>query len=106
MRPWLARRGGLAIIPGRLIPGLRIPTTVVAAAFNVPLRVFLPAVATAAVVWGTFYIVLGAIGQQLALLGQHLLPDEADERIFTLLTMLALLGVAVSWHRTHPYRRR
>ena len=44
---------------GRLIPGLRIPTTVMAGLADVPYRVFVPGTAAAAVIWSTFYYFVG-----------------------------------------------
>jgi membrane protein DedA with SNARE-associated domain len=52
MQLWFQRHGPLVIIPGRLVPGLRIPTTVACGTFAVPLPQFVPAVAIAAVLWG------------------------------------------------------
>jgi len=40
---FLQRRGFLAVVVGRLTPGLRVVTTVAAGAFGVPYRQFLPA---------------------------------------------------------------
>jgi membrane protein DedA with SNARE-associated domain len=40
---FLRRRGFLAIVVGRIVPGLRITSTVAAGALGVPYRVFLPA---------------------------------------------------------------
>lgn len=54
------RHGALAIVVGRLVPGLRTPTTVMAGLFGVPYCTFAPATAAAAVAWATLYYVLGA----------------------------------------------
>src|SRR4030095_1272193 len=40
---FLQRRGFIAVVIGRLTPGLRVATTVAAGAFGVPYRQFLPA---------------------------------------------------------------
>lgn len=56
------RRWGVwAIILGRLIPGLRTPTSVMAGLFAVPFRVFAPCTALSAVLWALFYFYLGAL---------------------------------------------
>jgi membrane protein DedA with SNARE-associated domain len=63
---WMQRRGALGIVVGRLIPGLRIPTTVLAGLANVPYRVFAPATAFSAVLWSAFYFWLGAFASRQA----------------------------------------
>ncbi|HZR01006.1 MAG TPA: DedA family protein [Chloroflexota bacterium] len=51
--------GALAIVVGRLVPGFRTPTTVMAGIFEVPYRTFVPATAFAAVIWAATYFYLG-----------------------------------------------
>src|SRR5262249_30084949 len=51
MERWFERRGRGAIVLGRLIPGLRIPTTIMAGLADVPYRVYAPTNALAAVIW-------------------------------------------------------
>jgi len=97
MEGWLGRHGPLMVIPGRLIPGLRIPTTVVAGLFDVPLSRFVPAVAVAAVLWGTFYLVLGAAGHTLLTAIAPLRPDEPLDWLFSIGVVLALAGGAVTF---------
>ncbi len=66
MQTSFQRHGPIAIIVGRLIPGLRIPTSVVAGLAGVPYRVFAPSTALAAVIWAAFYYYLGeAAGRAL-----------------------------------------
>lgn len=55
------RWGPWAIIFGRLIPGLRTPTSVMAGLFQVPYRVFLPCNALSALLWALFYFYVGAL---------------------------------------------
>jgi membrane protein DedA with SNARE-associated domain len=61
MEGWFRRHGALAIVVGRLIPGLRTPTTVMAGLFGVPYRTFAPATAVAALLWAAAYYLLGAL---------------------------------------------
>jgi len=56
---WFVKRGRLAIVLGRLIPGLRIPTTIMAGLADVPYSVYAPTAALAAVIWSLFYFWLG-----------------------------------------------
>lgn len=72
---FLRRHGWLAITLGRVIPGLRIPTTLVAGVFGVPYRVFLPALVLGASAYLGFFTLLGYVagpGIIAAIEGPHL----------------------------------
>lgn len=56
---WLKRRGALAIVAGRLTPGLRIVVTVAAGALGVGRTQFLWGTAVASVLWSVIYYWLG-----------------------------------------------
>ena len=56
---WLKRRGALAIVAGRLTPGLRIVVTVAAGALGVGRTQFLCGTAVASVLWSVIYYWLG-----------------------------------------------
>jgi membrane-associated protein len=56
---FLRRHGALAIVAGRLTPGLRVPTTLAAGVFGVPYRVFLPSLALGASSYILFFLLLG-----------------------------------------------
>ncbi len=56
---WLKRRGALAIVAGRLTPGLRIVVTVAAGALGVGRTQFLCGTAVASVLWSVIYYGLG-----------------------------------------------
>ena len=56
---WLETYGGWAIVIGRLIPGLRIVTPVVAGLFGVSYKTFWLYTAIAAFIWANIYYVLG-----------------------------------------------
>jgi len=58
---WFEKRGSLAIIVGRLTPGLRIQTAIVAGLFNVPRHVFLGSTALSALIWTCFYLLVGVL---------------------------------------------
>ncbi len=98
MERWIGRHGAWVIIPGRLIPGLRIPTTVVTGFFNLPVRVFVPMVSVAAVVWGSLYLALGGVGQTILARAAHLHPDEPlpDAPREWLVVLLAAVIVAAA----------
>jgi membrane protein DedA with SNARE-associated domain len=56
---WLQRRGAVAVVLGRIIPGLRIPTALAAGAFGMPYPTFLPALALGAFLYIAFFVLLG-----------------------------------------------
>ena len=56
---WLKQHGSRAVFLGRLIPGLRIVTAVACGVFEVPFRVFFPAMAIGALVYILVYTLLG-----------------------------------------------
>ena len=58
---WFVRRGQFAVILGRLIPGLRIPTTMVAGLSGMSYRSYAVAAAIAALLWATIYFFLGVL---------------------------------------------
>ena len=54
------RRGFIAVVLGRLIPGARVVMSLVAGTAKVPLYQFSPAVFVAACVYWTFWVTIGA----------------------------------------------
>ena len=60
MEGWFRRRGRWALILGRLIPGLRIPTTIMAGIAGITYREYVVYAGIAAVLWSSIYVVLGA----------------------------------------------
>jgi membrane-associated protein len=56
---WIRRYGAVAVVVGRLLPGLRIVTAVACGVFGLPARVFLPAMAFGALLYITAYTLLG-----------------------------------------------
>lgn len=58
----IRKRGTTLIVLGRFIPGGRTATTVAAGTLEMPYRRFLPADATAAVLWALYVSMLGYLG--------------------------------------------
>ncbi|HEX2186021.1 MAG TPA: DedA family protein, partial [Chloroflexota bacterium] len=58
----LVRRGALAVILGRLTPGLRIVTPLACGVFRVPYGVFVPAMAAGSSLYIAFFLALGLWG--------------------------------------------
>ena len=91
---WFRRYGPLAIVIGRLVPGLRTPTTLMAATFQVPYRVFAPATAVAAVLWTLLYYFSGAfLAQQSQMLVASVAANLDD--VAELIVFLVLIAIAV-----------
>lgn len=89
---WLKQHGSRAVFLGRLVPGLRIVTAVACGVFEVPARVFIPAMAFGALLYIMVYTLLGYfLGQPvLDLLEKVHLP-------FGLFGSLIPLGLIVWW---------
>jgi SNARE associated Golgi protein len=56
---WLKHHGSRAVFLGRLVPGLRIVTAVACGVFEVPFRVFFPAMSIGALLYILVYTLLG-----------------------------------------------
>ena len=56
---WLNKHGSRAVFLGRLVPGLRIVTAVACGVFEVPFRVFFPAMSLGALLYILVYTLLG-----------------------------------------------
>jgi membrane-associated protein len=56
---WLKQHGSRAVFLGRLVPGLRIVTAVACGVFEVPFRVFFPAMSIGALLYILVYTLLG-----------------------------------------------
>jgi membrane protein DedA with SNARE-associated domain len=56
---WLKRHGSRAVFLGRLVPGLRIVTAVACGVFEVPFRVYFPAMSLGALLYILVYTLLG-----------------------------------------------
>ncbi len=92
---WFRRHGSAAIIVGRLIPGMRIPTTVMAGISEVPYRTFLASTFAAAVIWSVFYYFLGLLVVRAYRHAVALVTGDLD--IFSgLIVLLILLGVVAT----------
>jgi membrane protein DedA with SNARE-associated domain len=58
---WVRERGVMAVVLGRVIPGLRVATAVTAGIFEMPFWQFLPALALGAFLYILFYAMLGYV---------------------------------------------
>jgi membrane protein DedA with SNARE-associated domain len=56
---WFVKRGGWAVVIGRLTPGFRTVTSIVAGLLGIPYRIFVFYTGIAALIWGIIYFNLG-----------------------------------------------
>jgi membrane protein DedA with SNARE-associated domain len=102
---WVQRRGALAVVIGRITPGLRIPSVIAAGAFGVPYREFVPALALGSSLYIVFWVSIGYFFgmQALDLLHSVRLPIRA------LLSLLGFVGLGgflvVAYRRSGSVRR-
>ena len=111
MEAWFARRGRPAIILGRLIPGLRIPTTIMAGISGIAYSEFALSVAIAAVIWSAFYYTLGSVLGKTAPLVLALAADILDDvprwlLVVSILILLAGAGLGATTWRIKRLRLR
>ncbi len=101
LETWFNRHGPVAIVLGRLIPGLRIPTTVMAGLSGIPYRVFAPTSALAAVIWASGYFAIGLLlGRQARLFSTFwagFLDFVSDSAIFLVVLALLLVAGTATW---------
>lgn len=95
---WLKRRGGLAIFLGRLTPGIRVQTALVAGLFRVPGAVFATSVTLSAMVWIFVYVLAGILMQDQYerlygfIKGQYILALGVLALAFIVATVMLLRG--------------
>ncbi len=108
---WIVKRGTVAIVLGRLIPGLRIPTTAICGLTRVPYRVYAPSAALAGFVWASIYYLLGSLLEKhLAVITSSIigvLDSIADSTLLSALTAALLIALAIGvWHAFRRWRGR
>ncbi len=98
MERWFASRGRTGIIVGRLIPGLRIPTTIMAGLSGVAYSEFALTMGVASVVWSAFYFILGNVLGRTVPLVLALIADILDyvPRWFIVVSILILVAYLVA----------
>lgn len=109
MEAWFARRGRAALILGRLIPGLRIPTTIMAGISGIAYSEFALTVAIAAVIWSAFYYTIGSALGKTAPLVVALAADVLDAvprwlLVLCILILLVSAGLGATTWRIQQLR--
>jgi membrane protein DedA with SNARE-associated domain len=106
---WFRRYGRKTIIIGRLIPGLRLPITVIAGISGLPPRDWCISAAIAAPVWSAFFYGLGALfGHEGPLVLAYVvdLLETIPKELLAISALLVLLRVAVGVRRLRRLRQR
>jgi membrane protein DedA with SNARE-associated domain len=101
MEAKVKRIGPVAVLLGRLTPGIRVPTDVAAGIFRVPFRFYLPFALLATCIRLTFFLYVGASAQ-------HVRELALATREAKWLTALGVLAVAafISWFTWRHFRPR
>ena len=95
---WFKRRGGVAVFLGRLTPGIRVQTALVAGLFRVPGAVFATSVTLSAMVWVFVYVLAGILMQDQYerlygfIKGQYILALGVLALAFIIATVMILRG--------------
>lgn len=98
---WIRQRGPVMVLVGRLTPGLRTPTSIMAGVFGISFRHFLFFTTLAAAAWGTFWLLLGFFG------GRTLIPlvRRLHLPIYMVVAALLVLAAALLFYRWRRRRR-
>jgi membrane protein DedA with SNARE-associated domain len=100
------RWGPWAIIVGRLVPGVRIPTSIMAGIFAVPFRVYFPCTALSAVIWTVFYFAAGIVLERPARQALALFRHNVETSVgFTVLLIGLGLTLTLAVRRARLARR-
>ena len=106
---WIVKHGPVMVLVGRLTPGLRTPTSIMAGVFEVPFKYFLAYATLAALIWSGFWLASGYF------FGKRMLP-ALQYFHYTGYVVMAVLAALVVWavfrvwkersqHRTEPSER-
>jgi membrane protein DedA with SNARE-associated domain len=87
---WVGRRALLAIFLGRIVPGFRVVTPLVAGVLHVPYRVFLPALAVGTLVNSSFWMGIGFYFGPGIIAALH--GPELTTQLLVSVVLLALLA--------------
>ena len=103
---WMQRYRGPAIVFGRLTPGFRTITTIVAGTFQVSYPVFLAYTALSATIWAFLYLLLGAAISDFYRTVAAYLFRPSPLGLGLLAFALSALGATVWQWRRGPRRQR
>jgi membrane protein DedA with SNARE-associated domain len=96
-----ARIGPVAVLLGRLTPGIRVPTDVAAGIFRIPFRFYLPFALLATAIRLAFFLYIGATAQQLR---QAIVATRDAKFVTGAVVILAV--AAIGWYAWRHFRPR
>lgn len=96
---WFQKHGALAIVIGRVVPGMRTPTTVMAGLFGVPYRTFAPATTVAGVIWALLYFYLGVGIERAWHQVRHVVLEQPLHSGLAALAVVGLIAVGLGLAR-------
>lgn len=101
---WIQRHGPVMVLVGRLTPGLRTPTSIMAGVFEVPFHQFLLYTTLAAIIWSVFWLLLGYY------FGRNLLPLAAYIHypfyaVVAVVVVAVIVAMAYRWYRRRQAAR-
>ena len=94
-----ARIGPVAVLLGRLTPGIRVPTDVAAGIFRIPFKFYLPFALLATAIRLAFFLYIGATAQQL----RQAIVVTRDAKFITGIVMV-LGAAAIGWYLWRHFR--
>ena len=97
---FFARRGGLVVVAGRFIEGLRQAAGIIAGTAEMPWKRFLAFTTLGAVLWVAVWAPLGYLA------GDHIGTIYADATRYSLYLLIALVVVLAAWITRAIWRRR
>jgi len=98
------RIGPIAVLFGRLTPGIRVPTDVAAGIFRIPFQFYLPYALLATCIRLTFFLYVGATAHRLGLA----IGFTRDAKFLTAVAVLLVASTAAlfTWRHLRPRARR
>lgn len=106
LEAWFLHYGKSALIFGRLIPGLRIPTTVVAGLSAISYRQYILYAGLAAVIWSSAYFYLGALlGRAWSRIFGRVTGFVDNVPRWLLITLIIALAIVIVWQNRRRLQR-
>lgn len=102
---WIRQRGPVMVLMGRLTPGLRTPTSIMAGVFRIQFRHFMFFATLAAAVWGTFWLLLGYFGGRTLIPIVRRLHPPLYVVVIVILVVAAVLLLYVWWREIGEHSR-
>ncbi|TAK34056.1 MAG: DedA family protein [Chloroflexota bacterium] len=100
---WFVQRGSTAILLGRLIPGLRMPTSLISGIFAIPYPIFLLNVAIGSSLYILFFMALGIVlGDNTRWIVSRLWPHHLFLGLAAV--VIAVATVLIVWLRRRTHR--